>query len=79
MTKSIIERIETDIEKLSVSEQLWLMERLAYRIRQSSLRRLDVQESDLIAMAADPTIQSEIRQINTEFTATELDGLDHQQ
>jgi hypothetical protein len=76
MTTSTLERIETDIAQLSLAEQLWLMERLAHRIRQHALRPLIVQESDLAAMAADPTIQREIQQIDAEFAVTELDGLD---
>ncbi len=78
MTTPTLERIETDIAQLSLAEQLWLIERLAHRIRQHALRPLIVQESDLAAMAADPAIQHEIQSIGTEFAATELDGLDHE-
>jgi hypothetical protein len=67
MTTPTLEQIETDIAQLSLAEQLWLMERLAYRIRQSSLRPLVVQEGDLAAMAADPAIQHEVQQIDAEF------------
>lgn len=70
------EQIETDIAQLSLTEQLWLMERLAHRIRQHTLRPLVVQDSDLAAMAADPAIQQELQQIQDEFILTELDGLD---
>ena len=76
MTTATLEHIETDIAQLSLAEQLWLMERLAHRIRQSSLRPLIVQEGDLAAMAADPAIQHEVQQIAAEFALTELDGLD---
>ena len=78
MTTSTLERIEIDISQLSLADQLWLMERLAHRIRQSSLRPLIVQEGDLAAMAADPAIQHEVRQIDTEFAVTEMDGLDRE-
>ena len=78
MTTSTLERIETDIAQLSLSEQLWLMERLVHRIRQFSLRPLIVQEDDLVAMAADPLIQHEVRQIDAEFAITEMDGLDRE-
>lgn len=78
MTTPTLERIETDIAQLSLAEQLWLMERLAHRIRQSSLRRLSVQEGDLAAMAADPAIQQEVQQIAAEFAVTEMDGLDRE-
>jgi hypothetical protein len=76
MTTSTLQRIETDIAQLSLAEQLWLIERLAHRIRQSSLRPLIVQEGDLAAMAADPAIQHEVQQIAAEFAMTEMDGLD---
>ncbi|MFL5803138.1 MAG: hypothetical protein ACJ8CR_15550 [Roseiflexaceae bacterium] len=78
MTTPTLERIETDIAQLSLIEQLWLMERLAHRIRQHALRPLIVQESDLTAMAADPAIQQELQQIDAEFAMTELDGLDNE-
>jgi hypothetical protein len=76
MTTPTLERIETDIAQLSLTEQLWLMERLVHRIRQHTLRPLIVQESDLATMAADPAIQHEVQQIGAEFAVTELDGLD---
>ena len=78
MTTPTLERIETAIAQLSLAEQLWLMERLAHRIRHSSLRPLRVQEADLAAMAADPAIQQELAHIAAEFALTELDGLDRE-
>jgi hypothetical protein len=78
MTTPTLERIETDIAQLSLTEQLLLMERLAHRIRQTTLRPLIVQESDLAAMAADPAIQREVQHINDEFAVTEMDGLDRE-
>ncbi len=70
-----MERIDADIDQLSLSEQLWLMERLAHRIRQqASPTTIDI-ESDLAAMASDPDIQRELRQIEHEFAGTDLDGL----
>ena len=51
MTTPTLEQIETDIAQLSLTEQLWLMERLAHRIRHHTLRPLIVQERDLVAMA----------------------------
>jgi hypothetical protein len=76
MTTPVLEQIEADIEHLFLAEQLWLMERLAYRIRTRTLRTPPVQESDLVAMAHDPAIQHELAQINAEFVATEVDRLD---
>lgn len=76
MTTPTLERIEADIDRLSLAEQLCLMERLAQRIRERTLRTPLVQESDLVAMANDPAIQRELHQINAEFAAAETDGLD---
>jgi hypothetical protein len=69
-------QIETDIAQLSLNEQLWLMERLAGYIRQHTLHSFVVQDSDLAATVSDPAIQHELQQIDAEFAATELDGLD---
>lgn len=38
MTTPALEQTEADIEHLSLAEQLWLMERLAHRIRTCTLR-----------------------------------------
>jgi hypothetical protein len=76
MTTPMLEQIEADIEHLSLAEQLWLMERLAHRIRKRTLHAPPVQESDLVVMAYDPAIQREVAQINAEFAATEANGLD---
>ena len=78
MTTATLERIETDIAQLSLTEQLWLMERLVHRIRHVGLRPLIVQDDDLAAMAADPAIQQELQQIDAEFAVTEMDGLDRE-
>lgn len=76
MTTPALERIEADIDQLSLVEQLWLIERLAQRIRTRTLQMPPVQESELAEMAHDPAIQHELQQINTEFAGTETDGLD---
>ena len=72
-----IKSSETDIAQLSLTEQLWLMERLVHRIRHGSLPPLIVQDNDLAAMAADPAIQQELQHIAAEFAVTEMDGLDY--
>lgn len=76
MTTSLLERLEADIERLSLTDQLWLMERLAHRIRARARPTARVAESDLSAMANDLTIQQELQQIDAEFAITEADGLD---
>ncbi len=78
MTTPTLETIEGAIDQLSLEEQLMLMERLASRIRSRTLRTPtpEVLESDLAAMASDPAIQRELRQIAAEFAVTDADGLD---
>lgn len=76
MTPPTLEQIEADIAQLSLAEQLWLMERLAHRIRTRTLQPPTVPESELAAMAHDPAIRRELQQIDAEFAVTEADGLD---
>lgn len=67
--------LEEDIERLSVNDQLLLIERVSQRIRGSLSTKSDI-ETQLNAMAADPEIQKEIRDIERDFASTEEDGLD---
>lgn len=76
MNTTALERIEADISQLSLSEQLWLMERLVHRIREYALRPQSSLADQLAAMASDPDIQRELQQIEAEFAGTEADGLD---
>lgn len=76
MNNMSVEQIEADISQLSLSDQLWLMERLAHQIRQHALPDQVAWESQLAAMASDPDIQRELEQIETEFAGTNMDGLD---
>ena len=76
MSNTALERLEADISQLSLSDQLWLIERLAQRIRQRTLPDQPPLESQLAAMASDPDIQRELRQIESDFAGTDLDGLD---
>jgi hypothetical protein len=75
MTTATLQRIDSDIGQLSLPEQLWLMERLAHRLRRRVLRPLTVREADLTAMAEDLAIQDEVWAIGSEFAETEMDGL----
>jgi hypothetical protein len=70
-----LDTIEAAIDQLPLSDQLLLMERLASRIRSHTLGAPSFQESDLAAMANDPAIQRELRQIEAEFSIAEADGL----
>lgn len=69
-------RLEATIEQLPFSDQLWLMERLARRIRERSEPAPLTIERQLQEMANDPAIQNELREIQAEFAVTEFDGLE---
>jgi hypothetical protein len=76
MATSGFEQIEADIERLSLADQLRLMQRLADLIGRRARSTPTVQEDDLVAMADDPAVQRELREIEEEFAVTEADGLD---
>ena len=69
MNNTRVEQIEAEIGKLSLSDQLWLMERLAHQIREHALPDQISWESQLAAMASDADIQRELRQIEVEFVS----------
>jgi len=58
--------IAKSIDALNLTEQLWLLERIAHQIRI---------KNELVAMAQDPQIQAELSQIKQEFSLTDFDGL----
>jgi hypothetical protein len=66
--------LEAVIDQLTLSDQLRLMERLAKRIREEAGHGPELRE--LEAMASDPAIQRELREIDAEFAVTEFDGLE---
>lgn len=75
MHTSVLAQIEERITQLPVDEQLWLIERVAQRLRES-MRKQQAFDAQLVAMAADPDIQHELHQIDEEFAETESDGLE---
>jgi hypothetical protein len=76
-TGNALDELERRIEQLPIDEQLWLAERLLHRVRlQGQGVRPDLAQG-LAAMAADPEIQRELREIQDEFSATESDGLEN--
>jgi hypothetical protein len=75
MNTPILSQIEQSINQLSLDEQLWLMEQLAHRIRENTLKQ-SFWDTQLAAMAADPEIQNELRKIEEEFAFAEADGLE---
>jgi hypothetical protein len=76
MKRAVLDEIEERIEKLTPEEQLWLIERLAHRIRRGRPKRQAPRPTNLAAMAADPQVQAELRKIEEEFRGTESDGLE---
>ncbi len=79
MLAIILNEIEEKVSQLSREEQLWLIERLVRRLREDSKNQNSFDreffDSQLIAMANDPEIQAELKQIEQEFATTEADGL----
>ena len=69
-----LSQIEAHIAQLSLDEQLWLIARIAQRLR-TQLVAQNPLDAQLAAMAADPEIQNELRAIAEEFAYAEADGL----
>ncbi len=67
MYSAVLGQIEEMVNRLSREEQLWLIELLAHRLREESTGmenfRKDNLENQLAAMASDPEIQAELREI----------------
>ena len=71
---SIVRDLEEKISRLSTAEQMQLIERVSHRIQAVNTSN-KVIDSQLREMAADPEIQKELREIESEFSPTEGDGL----
>ena len=76
MDQSTLSQIEDSFSQLSISEQLWLIERLVHRVHQNTLNRGNDLADQLALMAADPEIRSELQKIEREFAYAEADGLE---
>jgi hypothetical protein len=74
MSTTQLAKLEDEISHLAGEEQLWLIERLAYRLRESRRSPIDI-GGQLAAMANDPQIIRELRAIEEDFLGTESDGL----
>ena len=68
MSNPDLVRVEAAISQLSFSEQLWLMERLAQRIRERSPCIPSVDNQEIEDMARDPAIQRELQDIEAEVS-----------
>ena len=75
MNLSVLSQIGEHIHQLSLVEQLWLIERLAQRLREQLLAQNTLEDA-LAAMAADPDIQRELQCIEEEFAPAAADGLE---
>jgi hypothetical protein len=76
MKIKVLNQIEESIKKLSIEEQLFIIERIAHIIREKTLNE-SMLNNQLKAMAYDLEIQKELNNINKEFAHTELDGLEN--
>ena len=75
MNTAALEKIEAEILQLGLNEQLELIEFLARRVRENAQKSSANMGNELSEMANDPEIQREMREIETEFAGTLLDGL----
>lgn len=75
MATPVLEDIESEFARLSPEAQLSLLERLLHRVRVGVSGPGNNWDAELSAMAADPQVRRELQSINTEFNATETDGL----
>ena len=77
MDMPILSQMEKRISRLSLKEQLWLMERLVQQIKENTAyHQRNELEDDRAAMANGPEIRTELREIEKEFAFAESDGLD---
>lgn len=69
MLASVLSELEEKISQLSREEQLRLIERLARRLREDTTNNNTVKEEffddQLVAMANDPAVQAELKQIDS--------------
>jgi hypothetical protein len=67
--------IEQRFAELSPNAQFTVLERLIHRMREQQLKEDAAFAAEMSAMASDPDIQREIREIKEEFRCTDGDGL----
>ena len=72
MNTNVVANIETSIYALPLDEQRRLIVRVSKALRERSRSHID---SELEAMANDPFVQKELKEINAEFGVAEFDGL----
>lgn len=72
MNTNVVANIETSIFALPLDEQRRLIVRVSKALRERSRSHID---AELEAMANDPFVQKELKEINAEFGVAEFDGL----
>lgn len=77
MASAIADQIETQFATLPPQTQLTVLERLIHQMREKLPTDKDSQAfaNEMAAMAADPAIQKELRDIDEEFRCADRDGL----
>jgi hypothetical protein len=73
MKSNAMQTIEKQLPLLSANERLSLIALIAEEMRQGSSNR--EHRAALVAMANDPEIQAELRQIAADFSIADEDGL----
>lgn len=74
-------KIENDLRVLSLEELEWLLERIAKQVQErkqilNKFTDIKYMNEQLVAMASDLDIKTEITSISHEFGVTEMDGLE---
>ena len=67
MNQSILSKIEDNFSRLSLPEQLWLIERLIQHTRESALNKEIALKSKSSTIATDAEIQGELQQVEAEL------------
>ena len=76
MNQSVLSQIEDTFKRLSVPEQLLLIERLVRQMHQNTAQQGNDLDGQLELMAADPEIQNELNKIEQEFDRVMTDSPD---
>ncbi|MEH2350523.1 MAG: hypothetical protein V7K55_21480 [Nostoc sp.] len=74
-------KLENDLRVLSLEELEWLLERIAKQVQErkeivNKFTDVKYMKEQLVAMANDLDVKTEITSINNEFSVTEMDGLE---
>jgi beta-lactamase class D len=73
-------KIEQELRNFSLEQLEWLLERIAKQVQArkhlDKFTNLEYMNEQLVTMASDVDIQTEIASINNEFSVTEMDGLE---